>query len=194
VTRTTIPSRLLVAALGLGLAACGGGGSSSPASTTAASTTAANAGTTSSVPASAGAPPATATTPTTSTSSGPGLSRVELAAKAGAICSAATAEGRRLPVPADLTTNPHAAAAYFDKAVPPLDAETRAFQALIPAPSVSADWEAVLGAQVALDRLADGYRQTAHAGRQTSLADVQQLVTVGQTIADAAIRLGARCV
>jgi hypothetical protein len=188
VTRTTIASRLLVAALGLGLglAACGGGGSTSPGSTSAS-----NGGTTSSVPASAGAPPATATT---STTSGPGLSRVALAAKAGAICSAATAEGRKLPVPADLTTNPHAAAAYFDKAVPPLDAETRAFQALVPAASVSADWEAVLGAQVALDRLADGYRQTAHAGRQTSLADVQQLITVGQTIADAAIRLGARCV
>jgi hypothetical protein len=124
---------------------------------------------------------------------GPALSRVQLAARAGAICSAATAEGRKIKAPADLTTNARAAAAYFDKAVPPLDAETRAFQALDPAPAVAAAWEAVLGAQVALDRLAEGYRQTAHAGRQTSLADVQQLVTVGQTIASAAARLGARC-
>ena len=96
-------------------------------------------------------------------------------------------------MPANLTTDPHAAAAYFDKTVPPLDAETRALQALNPAPAVAAQWEAVIGAQLALDRLAQGYRQSAHAGRQTSLPDIRQLVTVGQTIADAAKRLGARC-
>jgi hypothetical protein len=124
---------------------------------------------------------------------GPGLSRVQLAAKAGAICTAATAEGRKLAAPADLTTNARAAAAYFDKAVPPLDAETKALQALVPSAAVSGEWEAVLGAQVALDSLADGYRSDSHAGRQMSLADITQLSTVGQTIASAAARLGLRC-
>jgi multidrug efflux pump len=196
-TRTTITGSTCAILAALGLSACGSGSSGSAGS--GAATGGANAGTTSagipttSVPSTAA--PATGT-PTTepAPAGGPGLSQVALAAKAGAICSAATAEGRRLKVPADLTSNAHAAAAYFDRAVPPLDAETRAFQALVPAPAVSAQWEAVLGAQVALDRLADGYRQSAHAGRQTSLADVQQLVSVGQTIAGAAIRLGARCV
>ena len=117
----------------------------------------------------------------------------QLAAKAGAICSAATAQGRRLAVPSNLTSNPHAAAAYFDKVVPPLDAETRAFQALTPTADAAAQWEAFLGAQVALDRVAQGYRQSAHAGRQTSLTEIRQLVTVGQAIADAAVRIGARC-
>jgi hypothetical protein len=190
ITRPTsaIPAALALA-LTLTLTACGGSASSSGGGTTSGGTTPAS----DSGPAYPGAPATSTPSPATTASGGSGLSQVQLAARAGVICSAATAEGRTIKVPADLTTNAHAAAAYFDKAVPPLDAETRAFQALQPAPAVSAEWEAVLGAQVALDRLADGYRQTAHAGRQTSLADVQQLVTVGQTIANAALRLGARC-
>jgi hypothetical protein len=188
-TRTTISGPTCAILAALVLTACGGSAASPGASGAGTSTADATPGTTVS-----GLPAAS----TPSTGSGPssaaGLSQVALAAKAGAICSAATAEGRKLAVPANLTTNAHAAAAYFDKAVPPLDAETRAFQALVPAPAVSAEWEALLGAQVALDRLAEGYRQTAHAGRQTSLADVRQLVTVGGTIASAAVRIGARCV
>jgi hypothetical protein len=185
---------LCLAAGSLALTACGGSSATTTATTSAGT---ASAGATVSGISSAGASttsPATGEPTTGASAGGPGLSQVELAARAGLICSAATAQGRKIKVPADMTTNAHAAAAYFDKAVPPLDAETRAFQALTPAPAVSAEWEAVLGAQVALDRLADGYRQTAHAGRQTSLADVRQLITVGQTIANAAARLGARCV
>jgi hypothetical protein len=183
-TRTTITARIsVVAVLGLALTGCGGSSSSGSSATTAA-----NAGTTA-----AGLPTTATTSPTTVNPTGPSLSRVQLAAKAGAICSAATAVGRKLKVPANLTTDAHAAAAYFDKAVPPLDAETKAFQALNPASAVSAQWEAVLGSQVALDRLADGFRQKADSGVQVTLADVRQLVTVGQTIANAANRLGARC-
>lgn len=178
----TVVAGLVVATLGGVLSACGGGTTTAPgsASSPAGATAPAPAGTTTQPP--AGSAP-----------SGPVLSRIQLAAKAGAICSAATAQGRKLAVPANLTTDPRAAASYFDKTVPPLDAETRALQALTPAPAVAAQWEAVIGAQVALDRLAQGYRQSAHAGRQTSLPDIRQLVTVGQTIADAAKRLGARC-
>jgi hypothetical protein len=187
---------LCLAAGSLALGACGGSSGATAGSATAGTPSAgATAAGISTTGASSITSPATGTQTTGGAASGgAGLSQVELAARAGLICSAATAQGRRIKVPADLTRNAHAAASYFDKAVPPLDAETRAFQALTPAPAVSAEWEAVLGAQVALDRLADGYRQTAHAGRQTSLADIQQLITVGQTIASAAARLGARCV
>jgi hypothetical protein len=193
--RITINGPTYAVLAALALAACGG--SASPTGSPNAGTTAAgspNAGTTAAGIPATGAPTTPAPTSGTAPPGGPGLSQVELAARAGVICSAATAQGRKIKVPAHLTTDAHAAAAYFDRAVPPLDAETKAFQALVPAPAVSAEWEAVLGAQVALDRLADGYRQSAHAGRQTSLADVQQLITVGQTIAAAAARLGARCV
>jgi hypothetical protein len=172
---TTIAGGLAAAVLSLGLAACGS--ASSPNTTPSAGATGTTATGATANPAPAGAP----------------LSRVALAAKATAICTAATAAGRRLKAPADLTTNAHAAATYFDVAVPQLDAETRAFEALTPAPAVSATWEAVLGAQDALDRLADGYRQLADAGQQTTIADVQQLATVGRTIATAVNRLGARC-
>jgi hypothetical protein len=168
---------LAASALGGGLAACG----ASTSSTTPAPSRTATA---------AGQP----TTPPASVApAGPGLSRVALVAKAAAICTAATAEGRKLAAPADLTSNPRAAAAYFNKAVPPLDAETKALQALVAAPAVSDEWEAVLGAQTALDGLADGYRQKADAGHPTTLADIAQLGSVGQTIASAAIRLGLRC-
>jgi hypothetical protein len=168
---TTIAGGLAAVALCLGV--CGCGTSKTPTSTGAATPGTANVG---------------GSSPT-----GPSLARVALAAKAGAICSAATAEGRTLKAPANLTSNARAAAAYFDKAVPPLDTETKALQALSPAAAVSAEWEAFLGAQVALDGLADGYREKAAAGQQTSIADVQQLATVGRTIASAAARLGARC-
>jgi hypothetical protein len=179
----------LLAALASGLSACGGG-STPPATSPPAGASAA-----------AGVTAAGATLPSGTTTqaaagpapSGPVLSRVQLAARAGAICSAATAQGRRLTVPSNMTTSPQAAAAYFDKAVPELDAETRSLQALKPTAAVAAQWEAVIGAQAALDRLTQGYRQSAHAGRATSLADIRQLVTVGQTIANAAVRLGARC-
>ena len=124
---------------------------------------------------------------------GPALSQVQLAAKVGVICSAAVAEGRRLTAPAKLTSDPRAAAAYFNESVPPLDAETRAFQALVPAPAASSAWEDVLASQVALDRLADGLQQKADAGQKTSLSEIDELLTVGQTIASAALRLGARC-
>jgi hypothetical protein len=186
VKTTTLAAGLAAAALSSGLAACGGNGQSP-------STTSAQATATATTPATpATTTPATPAT-TSASSTGPGLSRVELAAKAGVICSAATAEGRKLVAPADLTSNPRAAAAYFDKAVPSLDAETKALQALVPSAAVAAEWEAVLGAQAALDGLADGYREKADAGRPTSLADITELSTVGQTIAAAAIRLGVRC-
>ncbi|HWH09902.1 MAG TPA: hypothetical protein VG165_02145 [Solirubrobacteraceae bacterium] len=182
-TPTPILRRLCLGSLAvLALAACGGS-STHGAGTSATGTGATAAGIATTVRATPAAPGA----------HGPGLSRVQLAAKAGAICSAATAEGDRLAAPADLTSDPHAAAAYFDKAIPPLDAETRALQALTPVAALAGEWEAVLGAQVALDSLADGYRQKAHAGHQISLADIGQLNTVGQTIASAAIRLGVRC-
>ncbi|MEA2373426.1 MAG: hypothetical protein QOH12_3820 [Solirubrobacteraceae bacterium] len=182
----------LLAALGSGLSACGGGSTPRATSPPAGAGVSAAAGATAA--AGAALPAGTTTHPAAAPApSGPGLSQVQLAARAGAICSAATAQGRRLTVPSNMTTNPHAAAAYFDKAVPALDVETRALQALTPTAAVAAQWEAVIGAQVALDRLAQGYRQSAHAGRATSLADIRQLVTVGQTIANAAVRLGARC-
>ncbi len=174
--------------LSFGLASCASG-STSPTPTSRANAGTTPSGTTASgTTASAPAPASTTPTP-----SGPALSRVQLAAKAEAICSTATTVGRTLAAPADLVASPKAAAAYFDKAVPPLDAETRAFQALNPAAAVSAQWEAVLGSQSALDRLAEGDRQKADAGRQVTLTDVRQLVSVGQTIASAAARIGAGC-
>jgi len=194
VKTTTLAAGLVAAALSSGLAACGGNGQS-PSTTSAQATATA---TTPATPVTTTPATPVTTTPatpatTSASSTGPGLSRVELAAKAGVICSAATAEGRKLVAPADLTSNPRAAAAYFDKAVPSLDAETKALQALVPSAAVAAEWEAVLGAQAALDGLADGYREKADAGRPTSLADITELSTVGQTIAAAAIRLGVRC-
>jgi hypothetical protein len=188
--RTTIALRLALVALGLALAACGG--SSGAKTATGGTTGAANAGTTTAaIPTT---PAATSSTAATPTPTGPALSRVALAARASAICSAATAAGRKLKAPANLTSSPRAAAAYFDQAMPSLDAETRAFQALNPAPAISAQWEAVLGPQVALDRIAEGLRQKAHAGQLVTLSDIKQLATVGQAIAGSAGRLGARCV
>lgn len=185
-TRTKLARLLCVVALVLSLSACG---NASTGGAQSAGTTAAGLATTATT-----APTTTGTTtPATTATGGPGLSRGELDARAGAICSAATAEGNRLKAPSDMTSNARAAAAYFDRAVPALDAETRALQALRPAAALSGEWEAVLGAQVALDSLADGYRQKAHAGRETSLAEIGQLSTVGETIARAAIRLGVHC-
>jgi hypothetical protein len=168
---TTIARGLAVAAAATVLGACGGG----------------------SVKARTVVPRPTGDKVASGKPTGPALSQIQLAAKVGAICSAAVAEGRRLMPPAKLTSDAHAAAAYFNESVPPLDAETRAFQALVPAPAASSAWEAVLASQVALDRLADGLQQKADAGQQTSLGEIGELISVGQTIASAAIRLGARC-
>lgn len=69
------------------------------------------------------------------------LSKTELVAKVNAICVSSLAESKKIPQPPDFATNPVAAAAYLDKALPILEGNVGKLKALKPESSVKADYE-----------------------------------------------------
>ncbi len=138
-----------------------------------------------------GACGSSATSRGTSAAAGPGLSRTELAARADDICTAVLAEAATIQAP-DLTAAPAtAAAAYYDKIVPIVDRATKALQALIPRGDAAVDWNALVTAQVAVDRLFLRLKQKAAAGDPSGIGDISLEPAAAQKVSAAATRIGA---
>jgi hypothetical protein len=122
---------------------------------------------------------------------GGGLSKSELARAANAICKRYNSQVQALQIPSSLAQSATAAAAFFDRLAPIFDAEVHRLQALKPADSARADWNAALEKFRRYTRLVDVLKTKADARDAGGVALLAQLGPVSAAANDAALSFGA---
>jgi hypothetical protein len=119
-----------------------------------------------------------------------GLDRKALATKLDAICTKAIDASKAIEAPASFE-DPAVAAKYFDQIAPITDTETKAILALEPADDVKADFATFTTAQSAANTLLQTIKTKADTQDPTGLDDLKKVEPAGQSVADAAKKLGA---
>jgi non-homologous end joining protein Ku len=118
------------------------------------------------------------------------LSRSQIDAKANVICRVELTQGNAVKAPANIQ-DATAAAAYFDKIEPIVDAATTKLQALKPDDTVRAQWSAYIKARLASSSLLKTVRRKADAKDASGLTDLQRAPALQKTVHAAATAVGA---
>jgi hypothetical protein len=114
------------------------------------------------------------------------LSKSDLAKKANEICKPAKTKRSAIDQPADLTANPVAAAAYFDKVVPITQKETDDLAKLKPNDDIKSDWTQFVDRQKQATTTLVTIQQKAKAKDRSGLQDLAKLNRIGTKLTDEA--------
>lgn len=119
------------------------------------------------------------------------LSKSDLAKKANAICKTSKDASGKIAAPADITADPVAAAAYFNKIVPITQKQTDDFKDLKPDDDAKADWNQLVARQEQALETLKGIRDKAEAKDPSGVQDLAKAQRVGEKFAAEATAVGA---
>jgi hypothetical protein len=119
------------------------------------------------------------------------LSKADLAKKADKICADSASKSGKITQPADLTADPVAAAAYFEKVLPVAENQTNKFEDLKPNDDAKAEWNQLVARQKQGEDTLKTILAKAKAKDRSGLQDLAKLQRIDKKFRAEATAIGA---